>query len=280
MKIDVMKRLGREVDVRRYLPFPNNQNPPGHWGKASLKILCLFFTPGKVRSVSNTHTALDAICRMFRQDVFVDYWFFPAKEDLKVFKSKKVPLIFGNVSNCTVEDYDIVLCSFSIIQEAQNVFYAFRESGIPLLHKDRIKDPRWPLFMAGGITIDALECLHGESGAFDLVYFGQAEVDLPKILKILYDSKIAHPALSKPALLKKIACSSPYVYYPAGYRVKYIDGPDGPTRIESFTKKYDWLTDRVEFARNFDLDNTPLFENKLFNPDNDNATCSLIQISS
>lgn len=279
MQVDVSK-LGKRVDVRWYRPFDSNGDQPNQWNDAKLKVLCVFMSPGRVRAPANTFTTLRALIKTLPFKTFVDYSYFPEKDDLPAFAEHQIPLIFGNVSGRTVEHYDIVLFSFSIIQEVSNIFFMLRSSGIPIYHKDRIDDAKWPLFVAGGVTIDDAESINGNSGVMDLVYYGQAEQGLTDFLTLFnkfHIDSLAHAPFTftwKRKFIEQAVKAFNFLYYPAGYEFDY----DGP-KITNVRRLHGWLPEHVWYRRIFNMDDYPYFEDKVFTPDNGNATGADILIS-
>lgn len=279
MIIDIGAKLGKEIDIRWSKPFDNNQNHPNTWDSAKLRVLVLFFSDGSTRSVSNTYNSLDALCKKEDGQIFVDYCYFPHKEDVQAIQKAGVPFILGNVSNRTIDEYDLVLASFSIIQEVVNVFAHFRNSGVPVWHKDRIERGDYPLIVGGGITIDATEALNGNGGVLDLIAFGQGERTVPVLLKHYLNHKREEyktPQFKK-GFIKKFVTENSWAYYPPAYEHVYDETGKRIVRIE---KLKEWAPDKVEIALFYDMDNHPFFEHKIFTPNGGNATGADILISS
>lgn len=129
------------------LSFDNNQLPVEAWGKSEFKVLVAFLSSGVTRAVSNTYTSLDALIRGADPSIFVDYAYFPTKNDLPTFKKYDLPLWSGNVSKRPATEYDLILVSSSILVEFINIFHALDSLKIPRWHKDRVDIPesRLPL---------------------------------------------------------------------------------------------------------------------------------------
>ena len=128
----------------------SNMNPASDFDTADLRVLVAFLSPGKVRAVSNTYTALDAEIHAV-PNVYVDYAYFPHREDLKTFDKYQLPYWFGNLSHAPVQDYDLLIVSSSILLDQLNIYHAYRTCGIADIHRERMTDSPVPIIFAGGI---------------------------------------------------------------------------------------------------------------------------------
>jgi len=258
----------------------SNMNPASLFEKSDLRVLVAFLSPGKVRAVSNTYTALDAEIHSV-PNVFVDYAYFPHREDLDTFNKYQLPYWFGNLSHAPVQDYDLVLVSTSILLDQLNIYHAYRACGIPDTHEARTKDATVPLIVAGGIPCADHDAWGGDSGIVDLIFVGFAEGELRKIIQVMVDAKKQGKVLNavKKPLIKEIVKNSSSVYYPDGYEVKYFDVDGRRHEIESIKTKYDWVPEKVKVNNPWNIDDYPGFVNKIFNPDGSNATTTDFLVS-
>lgn len=200
-------RVMRQLEGAPWLTrFDNNQMREEDWDNSKLRVLICFLSPGVTRAVSNTYTALDGIIRQISPDIFVDYAYFPTKNDIPIYKKNDIPFWFGNVSRRSALEYDLIIISSSILVEFINIFSALDSIGIPRWHKDRIDRSDIPLIMAGGIPIADHDAMGGNSGLVDLVYVGYAEGNLAKILLPMMEMKSAGENLNanKQKLIKKV----------------------------------------------------------------------------
>ena len=270
-------RVMRQLEGAPWLTrFDNNQMREEDWDNSKLRVLICFLSPGVTRAVSNTYTALDGIIRQISPDIFVDYAYFPTKNDIPIYKKNDIPFWFGNVSRRSALEYDLIIISSSILVEFINIFSALDSIGIPRWHKDRIDRSDIPLIMAGGIPIADHDAMGGNSGLVDLVYVGYAEGNLAKILLPMMEMKSAGENLNanKKKLIKKFVSELGNIYYPNGYEVVY----EGEF-IKKIRTKYDWVPEKVRFHHEHEIDKYPAFERKILNPDNSNATGSDLLVS-
>lgn len=257
--------------------YDNNQQYRDCWDSADLRVLSVFLSPGPIRALASTYTQLDALAHSSKNDIFIDYCYFPLEDDLKTYKAEHLPILFGNVSHKVAADYDLIIVSTSVLSESLNLFYALHRSGIPLYHKDRIGES-FPLIMMGGISIYDTDVLSGNSGVMDVVYVGAAETNFVKILDLFVKAKKKTSSVTstkvKRTLIKKMVVDIGSIYYPDGYEVNYEK-----ERIVSIKTRYDWVPDKVKIANVENLNDYPAFENKILCPDGRNAAASDVLIS-
>ena len=254
--------------------YDNNQNLASSWDDSELKVLIAFLAPGNTRSVSSTYTCLNALIKS-EPGVFVDFSYFPAKEDSETFQKLRLPFLFGNVSHRPAQDYDLVIISISVLMEFLNLFHSLEKSGIPIYHNQRYDD-RFPLIIAGGIPMSELDSLGGKSGIPDLIFLGQGEKSLVSLVQLLKKKKAKVGDLQAPkvrkSLIKSLVTSCSSYYYPDGYEVTYRK--DNISLVESIKPKYDWVPEKLEIFLVHDFDSYPGFVYKIFSADGSNATNS------
>jgi len=259
-------------------------NSSSAWEGSDFRVLIVFLSPGYARARSRTYSVLEAIIRGdASRKYFVDYCHLPDKGDAKYFIKNKIPFIFGNISKRTVEEYDVVLFSVALYTEMQNLPALFYFSGIPLEHETRLKNPRYPLFILGGMGISSVEILCGGDGGgmLDLVLYGQAEGVLSPVLMLFQGCAERRTDCRDPVfkmfVVRKIVSGFKCAYYPAGYT--YEVGGDTGIEVLSVTKKYSWLPDRVYSNHIQTPGELCVGDKKIFAPDNSNASSSDLAVS-
>ena len=288
MHIDILKHR-KKIDSTFLIGHDLGQNPPEEWDTADLRVLMAFGSTGRTRSVSNSFSSIHNLIKFsYGEQVFIDYSYFPDKNDLEYYRENKIPFSFGNVSRRTMDEYDVIFFSMSIIQEVTNFPQVLKRSFVPVWHNDRINDNKWPLIICGGITVDNIEIMHGgNGGVFDLIAIGQGEGQVQNIINRLLNHKklFGSTKEKKMDLIKDIVVSSPYtsMYYPNGYEVVYSKDPELMKKLGIETVKpkeeYEWVPAEIHFNLVENLDDWPGFERKIFTPDGSNASSSDIMAS-
>lgn len=280
MKVNIDKYL-HQVDGTWYMGVDLGQQTEDKWDKASLRVLVCFLSNGGLRAVSSTYSTLQSLIKQTDENIFVDYSYFPMTTDFKFLRKKGIPFIFGNVSKRSADEYDLVLFSIPVIYEALNLFYALKNSSIPVYHRDRLKDNakiEYPLFIGGGISADVSETIHGNGGVLDLMGIGYAEGLIDVILNVVLERRWSVDGVTNPVvkmqMIRTMVGRHKSIYYPDGYDIIY----DG-MKITKIEKKYTWLPDRVEFNTIDDMTKYPLFRNKVLSPEGKNARGADIMIS-
>ena len=106
---------------------------------AKLRVLVVFLSPGSRRTVSNTFVAICKQSRMYvnKEDVFLDYCYFPEFDNLDILDKEGVPYIFGTISHAPINDFDIMMVSLSTFHESVNYPRMLMKSEIPLTIEQR-----------------------------------------------------------------------------------------------------------------------------------------------
>jgi len=247
--------------------WDNNLNPPHKWDTAKKRILLVFLSPGRTRSVSNTDTILNNIIKSeFGDKVFVDCCYFPERLMMRFYERYGIPYMLGNVSQRPFWDYDLIMMSNSLVNEKANVGTMLSRSGCPLWHDERMKNKNVPLIMLGGCSADHSECLYGRSkngehyGLVDFTYIGPGEGRLKKVLKTILFDKL-HPKKSKEKIIRSLIKKYDNIYYPYDYEMDYHTD-----KFSIKTWKYKPSTNPriVKFYRPSNLDLTENFDRKIF----------------
>jgi len=132
------------------LPRENDTIPNPAWQESSRKILIVRLSPSEHVEESLTHGILFTRLRHLLPDAYIDFAFFPSRQDTKVLATHQLPWIFGVRSTCSIDEFDVVLFSCSYVLELVNLVHALQQSGIePLRTKREIGAP---LFILGGAS--------------------------------------------------------------------------------------------------------------------------------
>ena len=262
--------------------FDNNQGSKGGWETAKLRVLIGFLSPGPVRAVSSTYMQLEALIQQVNDEmdednqVFVDFAYYPAKEDIPLYDKYGLPYWFGNISKAPASDYDLIMISNSVLLEFVNIFHALPKSGVKPWHRDRLADDESkPFVMMGGIPVADHDAANGEGGLADVIYVGFAEGNFQLMLKDMVENNDNRPVRDfQKVWIRRLTENYNNIYYPDGYDVTY-----NGASIEAIRPKYPWVPEKVEFHHEHSLEEFPSFEKKVFNPDNSNADGADILIS-
>lgn len=277
------------ANYRRFLCAPylfgadNNQDSPGLFDTADLKILTTFFSPGHIRASSNTFSCLYTMLKEpFEDRLFMDYCFFPFAKDLQVFRETEIPLWSGNVSHAPVRDYDLVFVSHAILQEALNIPYAMANSDVPLDYDERMKDKTLPILFYGGASTHNCTVVYSPDGGkslVDLAMAGSAEGVLPHVIEEIYGLKSKGYDLKADKekvieWLRQKSSQKSYLMNPKVYRWEYA--PDH--RLVSISCTDPLATQRPEVARKRSTD-FPGFKRKVLHLDGEGVEAHDLQIS-
>jgi len=260
------------INAEYMFGFDNNQDSVEQFRDDKLKVLVMFFSPGNRRAVSNTFASVNQLIHSkLGDDVFVDYCYYPRKEDLELLVDNDIPLLFGNVSHAPVQDYDLVCGSLSVMLEIYNIPRFHKYSNIPLGHYGRMDRKDIPLFALGGTSSYQAEILfgplgNGDQSLFDLAYFGYGEGLLDVITKEMYQLKRSGTDLrrDKDKVLEFLRYQSEvkdYCYYPLAYETVYNEDK---SRIKKISRKDPDAPHKVKLSKP-NIDIAPGFSKKIFN---------------
>lgn len=281
----------RLVDPEYYYGVDNNQDKARDFEPSRLKVLCVFLSPGKNRSVSNTFNALNYLAHAegLEGRVFVDNCYFPDEPNMAILREKGIPYMFGNVSHEPVTSYDLVLMSDAIIPEVLNIPHFLEYSGIPLTIEGREKDNRIPFILHGGAAANESSIIFGPiyrdgkylgKSLIDIANYGYGEVNLTKIIKKFadmreegFDIKDKHAVRER---LKDESFMHEFLFFPEGYEWVYDEDKFTIKEIKRLDER---LPERVEYNKihSSDFRGFPL---KTFNLTGENADSHDIMISS
>lgn len=256
------------LNNRRKMKFPeyyygvdNNQQSVEEFTDDRLKVLIVMLSSGDTRSSSNTYNALSYLVKkdLGTDKVFVDYCYFPERENFDILKSNNIPFIFGNITHETLNKYDLVLVSNAIIPEVANIPHYFKSSGIPLTIEERDKEDMPCLVFGGAAANEAsivLGKIYDESGVYvgksliDMANYGYGEERVTELANTFYAYKKAGINLKdKPVLKEKLIEEKvlyEYLFFPEKYEWVYAE--------DNFTIKEikcldDRLPKRVKYSK-------------------------------
>ncbi len=137
---------------------------------------------------STTHLFLAQEARRGGRGVFVDFCFFPGREDAALLAANGVPPLVGVASSRSVEDFDLALVSCSFVLELLNLPVLLERSGLPLMASER---PAGPAFVLGGSSALASQAIVSGSGdaMVDAIFFGEGEGHVEHLTRIFAESR-------------------------------------------------------------------------------------------
>jgi hypothetical protein len=285
MDREEIKRFLESDEARKLYSLPwmlswdNYQYRQEDFNEAELRILVCFLSTGRVRATSSTYTILDRYVRELNNrygfKIFIDYSYF-AVSDFDLMKKNKVPFWFGNQSNFPAKDYDVLFVSHSVLFETINIFHALRSCEIPLFHKDRLLDDRYPLIMYGGNCSSEIDALGGNTGIFDLGYMGFGDGRLPDIIKDIYETRF-NIKRNKAKLIPMLLAKYDNLYHPNAYTVEYDD--KNKYLIKNIENKFSFLPEAIEHHIDHDIESHAGYERRIPPPDGMNINTHDVKIS-
>ena len=262
---------------------------------AKLRVLVVFLSPGSRRTVSNTFVAIAKQSRMYvnKEDVFLDYCYFPEFDNLDILDKEEVPYIFGAISHAPITDFDIMMVSLSTFHESVNYPRMLMKSDIPLTIEQREKREDIPLIFFGGAISSEASIFYGPvydkdnnclgKSLVDICQYGNAEKVMPEYIKVLVELKEKGYNLRKDKakvieyLIDNKVCHD-YLFYVKYY--EWVYDKDNFT-IKEIKKLDDRVPDRVKINRTTDdMMDYIGWDNKILSMTGDNLSNSAVQISS
>ena len=274
--------------------FDNRSQTLEEFENAKLRVLVVFMSPGSRRAVSNTFEAISKQSRMYvnKEDVFLDYCYFPEFDNLDILDKEKVPYIFGAISHAPVNDFDIMMVSLSTFQESINYPRMLMKSNIPLTIEEREKRDDIPLIFFGGAISSEASLFYGpiyENNTYigkslvDICQYGNAEKVMPEYIKVLLSLKEKGWNLRKDKkdvieyLINNNVCHD-YLFYVKYY--EWVYDKDNFT-IKEIKKLDDRLPDRVKINRTTnDMMEYIGWDNKILSMLGNNLNQAQVQVSS
>lgn len=194
----------------------------------TLKILVTRLTPERTVSLSFSHKfILDLLERRFNKSVFVDYFFFPEYKKFISLKNNKFQGAVSQKAGMDISKFDVIAVSNSFQLELINLFHLLSILKVPFKLKDRLKDEKIPLIIAGGVNTPSIAAItgapegtsgmpdDGSSSLVDAIFMGEAETNLPAFIKTL----LTDPdwKKNKYEILGKASQNIAGVYFPPAY---------------------------------------------------------------
>jgi radical SAM superfamily enzyme YgiQ (UPF0313 family) len=253
-----------------------NLNRADTWDKSEFKVLIVFLSSGPDRERAFTDCILNNLIKsQFGDRVFVDVCFFPTKKLMKFYRLRGLPSMFGSVSHRPVKDFNLVLVSNSVLEEKINLPWMLHNSGLPLYHTQRIKDPSIPLILMGGASAEMpdSECGISADGKDQSFVDGVLVGDAEGILGVVIESALFFGGKGKLAVLSFLS-SLPYFYYPLAYRYQYRN-----SHITDIQKVIPAAPDIVRPYRIKNPDNFPGLERKLIHSAGEGSSQAHLQVS-
>ncbi len=218
-----LSRGGLWLDGRE----PGRLNPSG-FDSARLKILICRLSPYEDVLASITHRLLLHTAQSV-PGVFADLAFFPSESDALVMQQDGIPFWLATGCKRAPADFDVIAISLSVQQEAVNLPFAMKQSGLQLDFEGRMAQARHPFILLGGHGAASVPFLHGDAhgpntgGLVDAVCLGDGITWLPHFLQEWMNAHLS--GISKKEFLCAQAKEMPGTYVPALYR---HDDPSGP----------------------------------------------------
>lgn len=275
-----------------------------------------FFT----KATSATVIQLCALMREAERElgikIYVDFAFQPDCPDVETLRANKLHEVFAWSSFRTLDEFDALLCSFSIHYETMGVCTVLWGAGIPAHFYERLNQKKCPILLSGGVVGQLLEPVfgHTKGSLVDALYLGEAEDRLPAIVGTMYRNIELWRSgrEGKIEFLKKLTETYDNFYVPNAYthlygtltpaqmKLKYdcklpiperprlteftevpgtLRADDGPaSQMMAIQPNYEWTRPKINFYRSFNP-RPPMFENRLLLTTNDGASRGELQIS-
>ena len=273
------------LEMPSYWALDTNQDLYQDWDRAGLHVLFLFLTDCDTKAFSTTYSCVSTLIKDTQPsntDIFIDAAFYPSQSMQEVLASLGIPMMVGNVSHRTWDEYDIVAISHSISLEALNLIRMYRQSKFPFSYQERLK-AKTPLVLYGGAAASTMfPALGGEieghgKSFYDVAMLGNGEPILPPLFTFLYQFHQEHPIKENKELLMDSLLNQSFsnrLLFPMMYDITHKDG-----RVQSITRKDPRVPDKVILNQI----HTPMFKGfcrKLFTPYASASERHFVQISS
>jgi radical SAM superfamily enzyme YgiQ (UPF0313 family) len=153
------------------------------WERSEARILILRLSPFGDMAGSTSHLVLFAECRKALPRAYIDFGFFPNKQDRAALSSRGLPYFYGIDSGRGPADFDLILVSNSFALELVNLPYLFSDSGIPMRASERADRGDLPIVLLGGsnaicagaLLFPGAEAEEASDCLVDGIFFGEGE---------------------------------------------------------------------------------------------------------
>lgn len=215
-------------------------NQPDEWDKTNLKIIFLFPSTLKVRSISPTYQVLYNIIKdNFGGEVFVDFSTLPV-DSMRSTYYRNEKGWKGFLSGREVREFDIAAISISITHlEILEVWKQLNRIEFPVDRDSRINDRDFPFLIAGGIAVDQTAAL---DSVVDMVLWGLGERAIPRLISeaIKIQSRDGGVKARKLELITALKDYEGF-YYPGAYQYE--------SYVESGKVHHDYVGRDIAFPR-------------------------------
>jgi radical SAM superfamily enzyme YgiQ (UPF0313 family) len=163
---------------------------PG-WDEASSRILVVRLSPFEDVDRSSPHLVLFAECRAALPGAFLDFAFFPDRQDREILAERRLPFYYGLSSSRSPASFDLVMVSVSFGLELVNLPYLFSTAGLGLSASERAatraSGRESPIVILGGSSVAAAGALSCPDGGamVDGFFFGEGEEAIGELAAIL-----------------------------------------------------------------------------------------------
>ena len=179
---DVYKRIEEWVNLNyfrlqnggmQHLGCEMNNQKPSDYDKAKVRILIVRLTEYDVVDGSLSHLIVSEWLRTYcSEDIFIDYAYMPAINDIPKYLRDDIPLLFGSITKRPPLDFDFIAISHSFPPERLALPLLFLRSGIPLFLWERLSPllpyknlngrKHFPVVFVGGIGSQMMESFIGD----------------------------------------------------------------------------------------------------------------------
>ncbi len=180
------------------------------WSEAALRVLIVRLSPYGDVDRSTSHLFLAQEARRAGAGVFIDFAFFPGREDSALLAAHGVPPLVGIASSRSIDGFDLVLVSCSFVLELLNLPGLLERSGLPVMAGDRPGSPAIVLGGSGALASQAIVDERGDA-MVDAIFFGEGEGCGQRLVRLLMERRGA----GKRELLQRAAAEIPGLW-PAG----------------------------------------------------------------
>lgn len=291
----------------------NFRNPK--WEEADFRLCLTFNGDFFVKQTSATITQITALVRQAERmagiKIYLDFSFQLDPDEIALLRQQGLKEIFGWCSYRTLDEFDVLMNTFSIHFEMLSFTHTLWGAGLKAFYNERKDDPNSPLMIGGGIISTMFEPLYGadEGPMLDLAYLGEGEDFLPQVILSCYNHRELRKT-DREGYIRKICEEQPCLYFPAGYKHHYgllpedqLGDPrslydcrlleyygkwkDKPANKEIVLTNYDltrieatrdWVPMTVHHHRSFNK-KPPMFEERVSMVTNDGASRGELQIS-
>lgn len=163
------------------------------WDAARARILIVRLSPFKDVDRSSPHLVLFSECRAALPGAFIDFAFFPDKQDREILSARGLPWYYGLASGRFPGSFDLAMVSLSFSLEIINLPYFFSTSGLASFASGRAAARAAgvpsPIVILGGSSAAAAGALlvGSDDAVVDGFFFGEGEGAIGDLATTLSD---------------------------------------------------------------------------------------------